>query len=62
VIAVTRADAYPVVSLAAELEHLAQLAVRVLGEHVNDHGLCVVCGVAFPCESAVLAEHNTALL
>ena len=46
----------------ADLERLAQLAVRVLGEHVNDRDLCAVCGVAFPCESAVLAEHNTALL
>lgn len=53
---------YPVDSLAAEIEHLAQLASAVLNEHVNDHGLCAVCGCAFPCDSAVLAEHNVALL
>lgn len=44
-------------------EHLAQLATVVLNEHTNDDGLCAVCaGVAFPCASAVLAEHNAALL
>jgi len=45
-----------------ELEHPAQLATVVLNEHINDDGLCAVCGCAFPCESAVLAEHNMALL
>jgi hypothetical protein len=49
-------------SVNADLERLARLAVRVLGEHVGDRGMCAVCGVAFPCESAVLAGHNTALL
>ena len=49
-------------SMNADLERLAQLAVRVLDEHVNDLSLCAVCGVAFPCGLAVLAEHNTALL
>ena len=47
----------------AAIEHLAQLTTLVLNEHVNDNGLCAVCpGVAFPCMSAVLAEHNAALL
>jgi len=45
-----------------ELEHPAQLATVVLHEHINDDCLCAVCGCAFPCESAVLAEHNMALL
>lgn len=53
---------FPVDSVQAELEHLAQLATVVLNEHVNHKGLCAVCGCSFPCESAVLAEHNVALL
>ena len=53
---------FPVDSMQAEIQHLAQLATIVLNEHTNDHGLCAVCGCAFPCESAVLAEHNVALL
>ncbi|WP_239307896.1 MULTISPECIES: hypothetical protein [unclassified Frankia] len=43
------------------VEVLHRLATVVLNEHANDHGLCVVCGCAFPCERAVLAEHNPAL-
>jgi hypothetical protein len=31
-------------------------------KHTNADALCAVCGCVFPCESAVLAEHNTALL
>jgi len=46
-----------------ELDRLHRLATSVLNSHVNNGGLCAVCvGVAFPCESAVLADHNTALL
>ena len=55
-------DLHAVDSLTAELRRLAQLATTVLNEHVNHEGLCAVCGCAFPCEAAVLAEHNTALL
>jgi hypothetical protein len=44
-----------------ELDALRQLATVVLNEHTNDRGLCAVCGCAFPCERAVLAEHNLAL-
>ena len=43
------------------LEALFALATQVLNEHVNDHDLCAVCGSAFPCERAVLADHNLAL-
>jgi len=54
---------FPMDSVQAEIEHLAQLATAVLNEHVNDNGWCAVCAaVAFPCEAAVLAEHNVALL
>lgn len=46
----------------AEIEHLARLATVVLNGHLSDNGLCAVCvGVAFPCASVVVAEHNVAL-
>jgi len=45
-----------------EFEALLTLATRVINEHVDDRGLCGVCGSAFPCERAVLAEHNLDLL
>ncbi|MBA3338746.1 MAG: hypothetical protein H0T54_03180 [Geodermatophilaceae bacterium] len=62
-IVATRPGLYPVGSLIDEIARLPQLATVVLNEHVNDHGLCAVCpGVAFPCESVVLAEHAAALL
>jgi hypothetical protein len=61
-IVATGTDLYAVDSLAVELERLAQLASMVLNEHANDHGLCAICGVAFPCKAALLAEHNVALL
>jgi len=47
---------------ATTIEHLARLASVVLNAHVNRDGPCAVCGSAFPCESAVLAERNAALL
>lgn len=61
-IVATEHGLFPMDSMQAEMEHLAQLATMILNAHVNDAGLCVVCGCAFPCESAVLAEHNVALL
>jgi hypothetical protein len=45
-----------------ELVALRPLATGVINEHVDDRGLCAVCGSAFPCELAVLAEHNLDLL
>jgi hypothetical protein len=53
---------FPVESVHAELEHLARVAAGVLNEHTNVNGVCAVCGSSFPCEPAVLAEHNVALL
>ena len=53
---------FPVDGIQAGLEHLAQLASGVLNEHVNDEGLCAVCGSAFPCQAAVLAEGNLGLV
>jgi hypothetical protein len=44
-------------------DRLHDVAAAVLNEHTNDNGCCVACaGVAFPCDLAVLAEHNVALL
>jgi hypothetical protein len=47
---------------ALELERLRGVATVVLNEHRDDHGLCVVCGSAWPCTRVQLAEHNLALL
>jgi hypothetical protein len=62
VIVGTEAGLYPIEGVQAELKHLARLATVVLNEHTNQAGLCAVCDIAFPCDSAVLAEHNVALL
>jgi len=48
-------------SFGTELDQLRSLATRMLNEHTNDHDLCAVCGSAWPCERAVLADHNLAL-
>jgi hypothetical protein len=45
-----------------ELTQLLELATSVMNEHLSDQGLCAVCGSAWPCERAVLAEHNLAVL
>jgi len=43
------------------LERVIILAAKVINEHANRLGLCAVCGCAFPCARAVLAEHSLAL-
>jgi len=43
-----------------EVLQLLSIATRVINEHVNEHDLCAVCGSAWPCERAVVAEHNLA--
>jgi hypothetical protein len=43
-----------------EIDVLTHHAAEVLNEHTNDHGWCAGCDKAFPCERAVLAEHNLA--
>jgi len=55
------AELHPAESVRAGIQHLGRLATTVRNEHGNDCGLCAVCQVAFPCELAVLAEHNTTL-
>jgi hypothetical protein len=43
-----------------EVRQLLSTATRIIDEHVSEHGLCVICGSAWPCERAVVAEHNLA--
>ncbi|MGQ0778225.1 MAG: hypothetical protein ACT4NY_28095 [Pseudonocardiales bacterium] len=50
-------------NLSAELDVLSSLTVTLLNEHTNQAGLWgTVCGSAWPCESAVLADPNVATL
>ncbi|WP_322777986.1 hypothetical protein [Frankia sp. Cas4] len=60
----TSAPAAPIVAdyFPPELRQLCRTAVRVLHEHIEVGGLCVVCGVSWPCESTRLADHNLTLL
>jgi hypothetical protein len=45
------------------LDRLHRLTTAVLNEHVNDGGWCRACEhVVFPCNLAIVAEHNAALL
>ena len=55
--AVLTVDHYP-----PELARPCHTAVRVLHDHAEVSGLCVVCGLSWPCEPAQLGEHNLALL
>lgn len=43
-----------------EMLQLLKLATRIIDEHINEQGLCAICGSAWPCERAVVAEHNLA--
>jgi hypothetical protein len=45
-------------ALRFELDALRAVAARVINEHTDDCGACRVCGCAFPCSRACLAEHN----
>jgi hypothetical protein len=38
------------------LERLLKTAQQEIDRHVNDCGLCAVCGSAFPCDRATLAD------
>jgi hypothetical protein len=42
--------------LPAPLALLLATARREIDVHTDDDGLCAVCGRAYPCERAVLAE------
>ena len=41
---------------------VAAIASRVLSGHASDHGLCAVCGQAWPGELVVLAGQNLSAL
>lgn len=43
-----------------KLAQLISTATSVINEHVDAQGLCAICGSAWPCERAVVAEHNLA--
>jgi hypothetical protein len=43
-----------------ELEAMIALATQAINDHTDNAGLCAVCGSAWPCERAMLAEHNLA--
>ncbi|MGH7867173.1 MAG: hypothetical protein ACREP9_05960 [Candidatus Dormibacteraceae bacterium] len=45
-----------------ELAALIGRAAHVLNTHASHDGLCAICGCAWPCERAALAEHNLAAL
>jgi hypothetical protein len=54
---------HPVARPGPDLEGLHQVIAAILNEHTNQAGRCAACpGVPFPCDLAVLAEHNAALL
>jgi hypothetical protein len=42
--------------LPAPLTRLLKTARREIDGHTDDHGLCAICGCAFPCERATLAD------
>jgi hypothetical protein len=45
----------------ADFVRLIRAAASVMDEHVTDqHGRCASCGSAWPCEPAIVAEHNLA--
>lgn len=48
--------------LSRQFGALISAAIETLNTHTNDRDLSAVCGCAWPCERAVLAEHNLAAL
>ncbi|MCF4119575.1 hypothetical protein L1785_01105 [Antribacter sp. KLBMP9083] len=49
-------------SLETSLAALRLTATAVLDRHAVDRHECVVCGTLWPCEQALLAERNLAVL
>jgi hypothetical protein len=43
-------------------EQPAEAIAEVLNRHLNADGRCSASGSGFPCDRAILAEHNTVLL
>jgi hypothetical protein len=50
------ADAHDSGFLPAPLAALLATARREIDAHTDDHGLCAICGSAYPCERATLAD------
>lgn len=48
--------------LPAVMARLSVLVAQEITRHTCKDGLCVICGTAWPCERAELAEHNLVLL
>jgi len=48
--------------LPTDLEQLRGRAIRAINEHTNDGGHCTSCASTWPCERALVAEHNLAAL
>jgi hypothetical protein len=48
--------------VSAAMARLSVLAAQEITSHTCKDGMCVICGTAWPCERAELAEHNLALL
>ena len=48
-------------SLEADLRSLASRAARTMRDHTSHDGQCDTCGVVWPCEPAILADHNLEL-
>lgn len=46
----------------AVMGRVRSLAVRTITVHVDNVGVCMVCGSHWPCGLARLAEHNLAVL
>lgn len=44
-----------------EFVGLRRRASAVIDQHVDRDGRCAVCGCTFPCDLAVVAEHNVAV-
>jgi hypothetical protein len=42
--------------LPSSLVRLLKTAQQEIDRHINDRGLCAVCGSAYPCERAALAD------
>lgn len=49
-------------SVEFSMDALRSTATAVLDRHAHDGAECVVCGTLWPCEQALLAERNLAVL
>ncbi len=52
----TNASAAGIEHIPPEFVHLLATALHELDQHINDCGLCAVCGCAWPCERAEIGR------